>query len=40
MKRSLFAALAGLALLSACGAGDPPEAEGGIDLTAFWQAGS
>ncbi|MCW1931903.1 hypothetical protein [Pararhodobacter zhoushanensis] len=40
MKRSLIAALAGLVLLSACGAGDPPEADGGIDLRAFWRAGS
>ena len=39
MKRAVLAALAGLALLSACGAGDPPVAEGGVDLTGFWRAG-
>lgn len=29
-------ALCGLVLLAACGAADPPAAEGGIDLTTFW----
>ena len=40
MKRAFWAALTGLALLAGCGAGDPPRASGGIDLTRFWQAGS
>jgi len=37
MKRVLWAALV---LLAGCGAGDPPSAPGGIDLSAFWAAGS
>lgn len=37
MKRILWA---GLLLLAACGAGDPPSVQGGIDLGAFWAAGS
>ena len=30
----------GLVLLAGCGAGDPPSASGGIDLSAFWAEGS
>lgn len=37
MKRMLWAALAGLMLLAACGAGDPPRVAGGPDLTGFWR---
>ncbi len=40
MKRAFWAALAGLVLLAGCGAGDPPSAAGGIDLTGFWRGGS
>lgn len=37
MKRfRAMTALCGLALLAACGAADPPSAEGGIDLSTFW----
>jgi len=37
MRRTLWAALAGLVLLSACGAGEPPTAAGGMDLSGFWR---
>lgn len=37
MRRILWA---GLLLLAACGAGDPPTAPGGMDLGAFWAGGS
>ncbi|WP_281260143.1 hypothetical protein [Pararhodobacter marinus] len=37
MKRLVWIALTGLALLAGCGAGDPPEAQGGVDLREFWR---
>ncbi len=38
MKRGFWLALA--LALAGCGAGDPPSAASGIDLTAFWRSGS
>lgn len=40
MKTALWALLAGLVILSACGAGEAPRAAGGIDLTELWRRGS
>lgn len=38
MKWSILVALTGLVLLVGCGAGEPPRVEGGMDLTALWDA--
>jgi hypothetical protein len=37
MTRLIGVALAALVLLAGCGAGDPPRAAGGIDLSGFWR---
>ena len=36
MKFALWSALAGLWLLTACGAGDPPSVAGAPDLSSVW----
>jgi len=38
MTRTIWAALTGLILLTGCGAGEPPFAQGGMDLTDFWNS--
>lgn len=40
MKLALWSALAGLVLLTACGAGDPPTAPGAPDLSSVWNPAS
>ena len=37
MNRAIWTLLAAVTMLASCGAGEPPRAAGGMDLTDFWQ---